>query len=326
MQRAIMGVRMLPVSEAFDRFPRLVRDISRKLGKKIQLSVEGEETAADKTIIDALGDPLLHIIRNAIDHGVEEPEERLRVGKPAEASLTLRAYQEADGIVIEVADDGRGIDPARIRNAAVARGLIGADRAERLSDAEALDLIFLPGFSTAREISDLSGRGVGMDVVRSAAESLGGKVCINSCLGRGTTARLALPLTMAVTRVIVVKVGEMLFGVPMDLVVETVRVSADQIAVIQTTETFVLRDRIIPLVRAGRLLGGLNVASRDEEAVLVCRVNGVTSGLVIDDFCGSMDIILKPLDGVLAGMSAYSGTAMLGDGGILLVLNLKELI
>lgn len=326
MQRAIMDVRMLPVAEVFDRFPRLVRDISRKLGKKIQLIVEGEDTAADKTIIDALGDPLLHIIRNAIDHGVEEPEERLRLGKPAEASLTLRAYQEADGIIIEIADDGRGIDPMRIRDAAVAKGLVGADRASRLGDAEALDLIFLPGFSTAREISDLSGRGVGMDVVRSAAENLGGKVSIASQVGRGTTVRLALPLTMAVTRVIVVKVGEGQFGIPMDLVVETVRVPADQIAVIQTAETFVLRDRIIPLARAAKLLGRGDDMRRAEEAVLVCRVNGATTGLVIDDFCGSMDIILKPLDGVLADMSVYSGTALLGDGSILLVLNLKELI
>ena len=229
MQSAIMAVRMLPVSDVFDRFPRLVRDVARRLGKEVELTVEGGDTAADKTIIEALGDPLLHIVRNSLDHGVEPAEERRAADKPVVAALALRAYQEADSVLIEVEDDGRGIDPARIRAAAIEKGVISAERAAALSDSEAVNLIFAPGFSTAKQVSDLSGRGVGLDVVRTAIEGFGGRVQIVSNPGKGALTRLILPLSMAVTRIMIIEGAGGVYGVPMDMIVETVRIDRGRI-------------------------------------------------------------------------------------------------
>lgn len=327
MQEAIMQVRMIPVSEVFERFPRLVRDLARKLAKKIELVVEGEDTAADKTIIEALGDPLLHIVRNAIDHGVELPDERRAAGKREHATISLAAWQEGDQVVIEVTDDGRGIDPACIRRSAIEKGVIDAEQAARLSDQEAVNLIFHAGFSTARQISDLSGRGVGMDVVRTTINRLGGQVGVTSRPGAGTRVRLSLPLSMAITRVMMVEAGGTLFGIPMDVIAETVRLPFSSIRSIKRVETFVLRNAVVPLVRLADLLGMTAPRAHSEaEAVLVVRLGGGSAGLVVDRFRESMDVILKPMDGMLAGMAGYAGTALLGDGRVLLVLNLRELL
>ena len=329
MQTAIMAVRMQPISEAFDRFPRLVRDLARKLSKKIDVAMEGEETAADKAIIAALGEPLLHIVRNSIDHGIETPEERLAVGKSSQGQILLRAYQESDQIVIEVTDDGRGIDPVKIKAAALSKGVIAEDQAARLSDQEAINLVFQPGFSTTSKVSDLSGRGVGMDVVRTNIEKMGGQVAVSSTIGAGATVQLSLPLSMAVTRVMMVEVGSSLVGIPMDVIVETVRLSSNQIYAIKQSETFVLRDTIIPLVRMDRLLGVSSRTANQNElgmAVLVVRVRGALVGLSVDQFRESIDVILKPFGGLLSGLTGYAGTALLGDGRVLLVLNLKEIL
>ncbi|ABC23127.1 chemotaxis protein CheA [Rhodospirillum rubrum] len=330
MQAAIMAVRMLPVSEVFERFPRLVRDIARKLGKHIDLVIEGEDTAADKTIVEMLGDPLLHIIRNSLDHGIESPEEREAAGKPPTARVLVKAFHDSDQVVIEVSDDGRGIDPVKIRAAAVAKGVIEAERAARLSDQEAVNLVFLPGFSTAGQVSDLSGRGVGMDVVVSTMDKANGVVSLSSTPGLGTTVRLSLPLSMAVTRVMMVEAGGgMLFGIPMDHIAQTVRIPRKAVRRIKQSEAFVLRDAIVPLVRLDTLLGLAPPVwfgdESQEDAVLVVRVGNALTGLVVDHFREGMDIILKPFDGILAGLPGYSGTALLGDGRVLLVLNLKEL-
>jgi two-component system, chemotaxis family, sensor kinase CheA len=327
MQRAIMDVRMLPVSEVFERFPRLVRDLSRKLNKHIELRIAGEDTAADKTIIEALGDPLLHLVRNAIDHGIESPAQRTASGKPEAAIIQLKARQEGDQVIIEVSDDGKGIDPVAIRLKAFEKGMITEEKVDALSDQEAINLIFLPGFSTIEEISDLSGRGVGTDVVRTAVEKLNGRVTLSSRKGEGTTVRLSLPLSMAVARVMMVEVGDALFGVPMDGVAETVRVPRHRIRRIKHSEAFVLRDAIVPLMHLHELLGLPDrLAEVEEEAVLVARVGGATVGLVVDRFREGIDVVLKPLEGLLAGMRGYSGSALMGDGRVLLVLNLKELL
>lgn len=330
MQGAIMAVRMLPVSEVFERFPRLVRDVARRLDKQVELVIEGEDTAADKTMIELLGDPLLHILRNALDHGIEPPEERVAAGKPALARLMVRAFQESDQVVIEVVDDGRGIDPVRIRASAVAKGVIDPERAARLTDQEAVNLVFLPGFSTADQVSDLSGRGVGMDVVATTVDKVNGTVSLTSTCGVGTTVRLSLPLSMAVTRVMMVEAGGgLLFGIPMDHIAETVRVPRRAMHQIKQVETFVLRETIVPLLRLDQLLGLMGAtrsAPREEEAVLVVRIGGALTGLVVDHFREGMDIILKPFEGILAGIRSYAGTALLGDGRVLLVLNLKELL
>jgi two-component system, chemotaxis family, sensor kinase CheA len=329
MQHAIMQVRMLPVGTVFQRFGRLVRDISRKLGKEVQLVIEGEDTEADKNVIESLADPLIHILRNSLDHGIELPEVRLAAGKPAQGTLRVSARQEGDRVLLDISDDGAGVDTERVRAKAVERGLIPADRAGLLTDHEAVQLIFLPGFSTAESISDLSGRGVGMDVVRSAVERINGSVELTSQRGQGTTIRLALPLSMAVTNVMMIETAGRRFGVPMDLIVETVRVPAEDIHRFKNAQTVVLRGRIVPLRALNELLA-LDMPPRlnadREHAVLVVRLGAENVGLLVDDFHGTSDIILKPLEGVLTGITGFAGTALMGDGSVLMILNPKELV
>ncbi len=329
MQDAIMQVRMMPVSFVFQRFPRLVRDLSRKLGKEVNLVLEGEETEADKNIIEALGDPLMHIVRNSLDHGIELPEVRRAAGKPAAGTLTLRAAQESDRVVIVIQDDGKGIDPDVIKRKAYTKGLIDEATLERIGDQEAVNLVFAAGFSTAEQVSDLSGRGVGMDVVRTAVDKVNGTLALTSERGRGTHLSLSLPLSMAVTNVMIVVSDGQRFGIPMDSVVETVRVPRAAIRTIKRSLATVLRGRIVPLKSINGLLG-LDVAPKanadDELAVLVVRLGHESVGLLVDDFRETLDIILKPMTGVLAGIPAYAGSALMGDGSVLMVLNVKELL
>ena len=328
MQDAIMQVRMTPVSFVFQRFPRLVRDISRKLGKEIELVLEGENTEADKNIVEALADPLVHIVRNSLDHGLELPEQRLAAGKPRAGKLLIRAMQESDRVLIEIIDDGHGIDPAIVKRKAYEKGVIDEATLERISDQEAINLVFAAGFSTAENISDLSGRGVGMDVVRSAIDKVGGTVFLSSVVGKGTSLRLSLPLSMAVTNVMIVESNRQIFGVPMDSVVETVRLPRVDIRTIKQQKTTVLRNHLVPLRSLNDLLAipAEPVANSDDElATLVVRVGGDHVGLLVDDFREVVDVILKPLPGELAKLSAYAGTALLGDGSVLMVLNPKEL-
>jgi len=329
MQHAIMQVRMLPVGAVFQRFGRLVRDISRKLGKEVNLVVAGEDTEADKNVIESLSDPLIHILRNSLDHGIEMPDLRRAAGKPTAGTIRIVARQESDRVIIEICDDGAGVNPARVRDKAVERGLIPAERAATLTDDEAIQLIFLPGFSTTDEISDLSGRGVGMDVVRTAIERINGGVELTSVPGMGTTLRLSLPLSMAVTTVMVIESAGRRLGVPMDMIVETVRVHVDDVHQFKQARTTVLRGRIVAL-RAMNDLLALDAAplpnAEGELAVLVVRIGNESVGLLVDHFHGASDIILKPLEGVLSGLVGFAGTALMGDGGVLMVLNPKELL
>jgi len=329
MQDAIMQVRMMPVSFVFQRFPRLVRDTSNKLGKEVNLVLQGEETEADKNIIESLGDPLVHIVRNSLDHGFELPQVRVAAGKPAAGTLTIRASQESDRVVIEISDDGKGIDPEVIKRKAYEKGIIDETALEHLSDQEAVNLVFASGFSTVEVVSDLSGRGVGMDVVRTAVEKANGTVVLESEKGKGTRIRLSLPLSMAVTNVMIIESDGQIFGMPMDSVVETVRVPRSAIRTIKKSLAIVLRGCIVPLKSINTLLGlsaPPKANSEDELAVLLVRLGDESVGLLVDDFRATVDIILKPMMGVLAGLSAYSGSALMGDGSVLMVLNVKELL
>ncbi len=329
MQDAIMQVRMMPVSFVFQRFPRLVRDTSRKLGKEVNLVLEGQETAADKNIIESLGDPLVHIVRNSLDHGLEMPDVRVALGKPAVGTLKIVAKQESDRVVIEISDDGKGIDPEVIKQKAYQKGLIDEATLDRISDQEAINLVFAAGFSTAEVVSDLSGRGVGMDVVRTAVERVNGSIALASVKGQGTTLRLSLPLSMAVTNVMTVASNGQMFGVPMDMVVETVRVPGNAVRLIKQRQATVLRGRIVPLLSLNALLSLAAPPLTNDEgelAVLVVRVGEENVGLLVDEFHGTADIILKPLLGVLSSLRAYSGSALMGDGSVLMVLNLKEIL
>ncbi len=329
MQDAIMQVRMMPVSFIFQRFPRLVRDTSRKLGKEVNLFLEGETTEIDKNIVEALSDPLIHIVRNSLDHGIELPEVRRAAGKPEAGRLTIRATQESDRVYIDISDDGKGIDPKVIKDKAYEKGLIDEATLERLTDQEALNLVFAAGFSTVEVISDLSGRGVGMDVVRNAVEKVNGTVSLESEAGKGTRIRLSLPLSMAVTNVIIVESDNQLFGIPMDMVVETVRIPRSAIHTIKRRQTTVLRNRIVPLLALNDLLA-LDAEPRTNEddmlATLVVRINDEHIGILVDDFRETVDIILKPMVGIIGGLGGYAGSALLGDGSVLMVLNPKELV
>jgi two-component system chemotaxis sensor kinase CheA len=329
MQDAIMQVRMMPVSFVMQRFPRLVRDTSRKLGKEVNLVLEGQETAADKNIIESLGDPLVHIVRNSLDHGLEMPEVRRAAGKPAMGTLKISAKQESDRVVIRISDDGKGIDPAVIKHKAYQKGLIDETTLERISDQDAINLVFAAGFSTAEVVSDLSGRGVGMDVVRTAVERVNGTIALESVKGQGTRISLSLPLSMAVTNVMTVASDGQMFGVPMDMVVETVRVPVASVRTIKQRLATVLRGRIVPLMALNGLLGLAApplTNDNDEYAALVVRIGEESVGLLVDEFHGTADIILKPLLGVLSSLRAYSGSALMGDGSVLMVLNLKEVL
>lgn len=328
MQDAIMQVRMMPVSVVFQRFPRLVRDISRKLGKEAQLVLEGEETEADKSIIEALADPLIHIVRNSLDHGLEAPEQRRSAGKVSTGTLTISAAHEGDQVVIVIHDDGRGIDPALVKRKAYEKGLIDEAVLERITDQEAVNLVFCAGFSTAEVVSDLSGRGVGMDVVRNAVEKINGSISLKSTVGKGTHLQISLPLSMAVTKVMIIESDGQLFGVPMEHVMETVRVPRRALNFVKRSATMVLRGQVLGLKGINQILGiraEQKPNADDETAVLVVRVGGQSVGLIIDDFRETIDVIQKPLDGILGSLSMYSGSALMGDGSVLMVLNIREI-
>jgi two-component system chemotaxis sensor kinase CheA len=319
-------VRLVALGPLFGRFHRLAREIARSLGKDVSLQVEGGDVEVDKTIVDGLFEPLLHVLRNAIDHGVEPADVRARSGKPATASIRFSARAAADQVVIEVRDDGAGIDPARVRALAVARGLVTQEAADRLDDHASIDLIFIPGFSTAGEISAVSGRGVGMDVVRDAAVKLGGKVFVESEQGQGTTVRFVLPVTMVLTKVMVVTCGEERYGLALDTVVETVRVSADRIVPVRAGRAFQLRDAVIPLVSLGDLVGGAASQVRSAERVIVARARGELVGFSVDAIVDRMDAAVRPMTGLLAGAPGVMGATLLADGAVLMVLDPAELI
>jgi two-component system chemotaxis sensor kinase CheA len=322
-----MDIRMLPLSVAFSRFPRLVRDLSRRLGKTIDLVMQGEDTMADKDVIEALGDPLVHLVRNSLDHGIEPDSERVAAGKSGTATLTLAAVADGDAVIVEISDDGRGVNPEKVKQKAYEKGLISEDEFESMSDTDAVDLVFRPGFSTADQVSDLSGRGVGMDAVRASVEKLGGSVTMRSEVGTGTSTRLRLPLSMAVTQVMVVSVAGQRFGIPVDLVVESVRVPAAEMNRVLHQDVVVLRGEVVPVIDLARALDmpWLPDESADR-AILIASVNGQRIGLQVEQFHREVDVILKPMEGLLAYADEFSGTALLGDGLVLLVLNMKEVL
>ena len=326
MQHAVLGMRVLPLDHAFQRFPRLLREISAELGKRAELVVEGGETEADKVIVENLFEPLVHVMRNAIGHGIEDAAQRAALHKPAAATIRLAARREGEHVVVEVSDDGRGIDAARIREIARERGLFAEEALAAMSDEEVVDIIFEPGFSTAATVTGLSGRGVGMDAVRMAVGRLGGRVRVESRPGLGTTVRFMLPFSVMMTPIMVVEVGGQAFGIPLDAVVETLRVPASRISPVGTAEVVVLRDRTVPLLS---LAQALEVRHDDvdeaEVTLVVVKVEGHLGALRVDRVGERMEVMMKPLEGLLAGMPALAGSTLLGDGGVLLILDLGAL-
>jgi two-component system, chemotaxis family, sensor kinase CheA len=328
LHSTILQLRMVPVAQVFRSFPRLVRDVSRQLNKNVALTTRGDATEADKTIVDRLFEPLVHLVRNAVDHGIESPAQRRAARKPDTATISIEASRIGDRFLIEITDDGRGIDPAVIRRKAAERRLMSPDELTALTDEQVVDLVFAAGFSTAAEVSDISGRGIGMNVVRTAVEQIGGRVSLDSNTGAGTTVRLDLPMTIAMSRIMVVETSGQLFGISMDAVAETVRVTPDRISQIKNNNGFVLRDRIVPIISLSEIMKLPQPAKdvTDARLLVVMEASGNMAALEIDAIRDRVDVVLKPMQGLLAGARGYAGTTLLGDGQVLLVLDVKELL
>jgi len=327
LQRSVLNIRVLPMRHVFQRFPRLVRELVVGLGKPARLVTEGDETEADKMIVESLYEPLAHILRNAMDHGVEPGPVRAAAGKPASATVRLRAMREGAQVVVEVEDDGGGVDVARVRTVAAERGLASPDTLAVMDDEAVVDLVFAPGFSTAAEVTSVSGRGVGMDAVRAAIQRLGGQVELQSRAGRGTTVRIRLPFAVMISRVLTVEAGGQMFGIPLDAVRETLRIDRGRILRVGAAAATVLRNRTIPVIDLPQLLGKPAEGRPDGDASLVIvSLGNQVGGLEVDRLGGRLDVMLKPLEGLLSGMPGIAGTTLLGDGRVLLVLDLQDLL
>ena len=328
LQSVVMKVRMVPVSQVFNRFPRMVRDLAKELNKDINLTIEGEETELDRTVIDEIGDPLMHLLRNSLDHGVETPDEREAKGKPRTGEVGLIARHEGNNVVIMVTDDGKGIDADKIRNKAVEKGMVTRDEADSLPDADAVRLIFLPGFSTADVITDVSGRGVGMDVVRSKIESLGGHVDVETKINEGSVFKIKLPLTLAIIQAMLVKVQDEMYAIPLGSIDSTINITPDDIKTVQNKEVIVLRGQIIPIVRLGDVLSVPHGSGTDEEDifVVVVHVGDHKTGIVVDNLIGQQEIVIKTLGKMLSGLKMLAGATVLGDGHVAMILDVSALM
>lgn len=325
MRRAVVATRMVSLAPSLRRLPRMVREIAETLGKQVDFRIEGGTTEVDKGVADGIFEPLLHLVRNAIDHGIEVADHRLRDGKSAAGQLILMIRRDGEQLVIELADDGAGIDPAKIRAVAIERGVVGREAAEALDDAHAIQLIFAPGFSTATVVTDVSGRGVGMDAVRAAVERLGGHVEVASRLGLGTTIGLRLPLYALITRLLIVHAGGERYGVPLDRIVETASVRSERILPVGSGRACVLRERTVPIVSLAALLG---VEERHTPTTNLLITQSATEpvGVAVHAFGARVDGVVRPRRGLMTSMRGIAGTTLLGDGDVLLVLDLAELV
>ena len=323
---ASVAARVLPLRQVFQRFPRQVREMAAGIGKKIRLVTEGGATEADRLIVEALVEPLLHVLRNAVDHGVEPVEQREAAGKPIPSIIRLSATRVGEQIVIEISDDGRGIDPAVIRATAQVHNFVNVQTLATMSDEALLQLIFAPGFSTAGSVSNLSGRGVGMDAVRAVIEGLGGRISVESRLGSGTVIRFHLPFAALLTKVLNVDAGGQLFGIPFEAVAETLKIRREDVVRLGAAETVLWRGRTLPLISLARTLHLAEIAVGQVVQIVILEDEDGFIALTVDGLGKQSEIMLKPLDGLLARMRGVAGTALLGDGRILIVLELQELL
>jgi two-component system, chemotaxis family, sensor kinase CheA len=331
LHKCVLKIRMVPVEQLFRRFPRLVRDVAKQCGKDVALEVSGQNTDLDKGILDALAEPLMHLVRNAVDHGVEHAEERIAAAKPARGTIYLNAYHQGTQVVIEVRDDGRGIDLAQVRTLAVEKGVLKADEAQRLSESEALNLIFEPGFSTAAEVTEVSGRGVGMDVVRTVLDRLKGTVYISSNKGRGTTIQLRAPLTLASIQTLLFRVGGRLFAVPLSSVVEITRINDSDIHHVDRREVLRLREQVLTLVRLNSIsrihaVEGQPETKKKRNFVIVIGAAERRFGLLVDSLVGEEELVIKALPSEIISSDLVSGASILGDGTVVLILNVPAVL
>jgi two-component system, chemotaxis family, sensor kinase CheA len=327
LQMAVMKTRMVPVAKVFHRLPRLVRDLMKETGREIELRIAGEETELDKTIIEELNDPLVHLMRNASDHGIEPPAERRRAGKPEQGTITVCAEREGNHIVISVADDGKGMDPEKLKAKAIERGMITEVQASEMSRAAAFNLVFAPGFSTAARVTNVSGRGVGMDVVRTNITKLKGIIEVESEPGKGTKIIIKLPLTLAIMHALLVEVAHEVFSVPLESVLEVIRTRRKDVGTISGREVVRLRSTVLPLVRLNRIMGtGSNGHSGEWMYVVVVGIAQRRLGLVVDSLLGQKEVVIKSLGGYLGTLPGIAGSTILGDGRVVMIIDVGELL
>ena len=326
LHESVMNVRMVPIETVVNRFPRMIRDLSKKLDKKMELYMTGEETELDRTVIDEIGDPLMHLLRNSADHGLEHADVRAQRGKPEVGTIFLNAYQDGNNVVIEVGDDGNGIDVEKVRNKAIEKGTITSEQAEAMTDKDIIDLLFRPSFSTSEKITDVSGRGVGLDVVKSKIEALGGDVEVKTKLGEGSTFIVRLPLTLAIIQALMVKLGDEQYAISLGSIETLEDITKDDIKFVNSKEVIHLRDKVIPIIRLGKLLD-VESSSEDNEnmTVVIVRKGDKRAGIVVDSLIGQMEIVIKSLGSYINVNKMISGATILGDGDIALIIDVNTL-
>ncbi|SFE08039.1 two-component system, chemotaxis family, sensor kinase CheA [Thermoanaerobacter thermohydrosulfuricus] len=322
---AVMKVRMVPVERVFNRFPRMVRDLSYELGKKIVLNMYGQDTEVDRTVIDEIGDPLVHLIRNSIDHGIEIPQERLQKGKPEQGTINLRAYHEGNNVIIEVSDDGRGIDIEKVKAKAVEKGIYTAEQVNDLSKDKILDLLFRPGFSTTDKVTDISGRGVGLDVVKNKIESLNGSIEILSEINKGTKFIIKLPLTLAIIQALLVKVGDEKFAIPLNSISEIVHKKEEEIHNVQGKEVVLFRGKVIPIIRLNEVLETKKISNNGNLVCVIIKKGENLACCTVDELIGQQEIVIKPLGKYLSNVKVIAGATILGDGQVALIVDANNL-
>ncbi|MBP3544056.1 MAG: chemotaxis protein CheA, partial [Lachnospiraceae bacterium] len=326
LHESVMKVRMMPIESVVSRFPRMIRDLSKKLGKKMELYMSGEDTELDRTVIDEIGDPLMHILRNAADHGLESEEERIERGKPATGSIFLDAYQDGNNVVIEVRDDGNGIDVERVREKAIDKGTITREQAANMDDKEIIDLLFRPSFSTAEKISDVSGRGVGLDVVKTKIEGLGGDIEVRTALGEGSTFIIRLPLTLAIIQALMVTLGDEKYAIPLSTIQTIEDITMADIKYVRGKEVINLRDNVIPIIRLNEILDVEKTEESQNLIVVIIQKGDKKAGLVVDQLIGQQEIVIKSLGKHLNNNKLLGGATILGDGEVALILDVNTLL
>ena len=325
IQELVTKLRMVPVSFTFDRFPRLIRDLSKTLGKDVELVLEGQDTELDRTVIDEIGDPMVHLIRNSLDHGIERREDRRAVGKPEKGILKISAYQEGSGVIIEVSDDGAGIDPERVKQKAVERGILTEEEASVMTDEEAVQLVLIPGFSMAKAVTDISGRGVGMDAVKTKVEALGGQLDLVSRLGQGTRVYVRLPLTLAIVLSLLIKVGNETYAISLENVEETILVKKENIKTVHGAPATLLRGEVLSLSDLGNVLETeMDDTDRDEYPVVVVKIGKSKIGFIVNELIGQQEIVIKSLGRFLSKIKGITGGTILGDGNVALILDVAS--
>jgi two-component system chemotaxis sensor kinase CheA len=326
LQRSVMKIRMVPVDQLFRRFPRMIRDVAKQCGREIDLVVSGQDTDLDKSILDAVAEPMTHLVRNAVSHGIEGPEARQNAGKPARGTIRLDAYHHGNQIIVEVSDDGQGINVGKVKAKAIEQQIATADEIAHMTESEVMNLVFRPGFSTADEVSEISGRGVGLDVVQSVLHRLKGSVSIETRAGQGTTFRLKLPLTLAIIKALLFRVEQRLYAIPLNTVAEIARARESDLHQVDNYEVLQMRNQVLPLLRLGRAPQEGSTRPTDKVFVLVIQLNERKLGLLVDSLEGEEELVIKALDDQTIATDLVSGASILGDGRVVLVLNLAAVV